>query len=82
MKGRSRWNFSRGSKINSEKEKLSYQAIQHAFSKPTLLIHLDPSWQLDAEVDASHIRGFGTIVYHGKDDKNKLVERTFSLLCS
>lgn len=74
MKGRSRPNFSRGSKIDlpSEKEKLSYQAIKHAFSKPTLLIHHDPSCKLYAEVDASHVRGFGAIVYHGKEDKKLL----------
>ena len=70
IKGRSRRNFSRGSRIDlpSEKEKLSYQAIQHASSKPTLLIHHDPSCQLYADVDASHVQGFGASVYHVKDD--------------
>lgn len=44
----------------------SFQAVQEAFSKPTMLVHYDKARRLYILPDASKARGFGVVVCHLK----------------
>lgn len=46
----------------------SFQAVQAAFSRPTMLVHYDKTRRLYILPDASKARGFGVIVCHLKGD--------------
>lgn len=45
-----------------------FHQLQTIFSRPTILEYYDPKRHLYIDLDASKARGFGTIVYHYKDE--------------
>jgi hypothetical protein len=51
----------------SPEELRSFQALQKAFSQPTMLTYFDPTRCLFVDIDASKEYGYGVIVYHLKD---------------
>jgi hypothetical protein len=51
----------------SPEELRLFQALQRAFSQPTMLTHLDPTQRLFIDVDASNEYSYGIMVYHSKN---------------
>lgn len=66
---RKRFNLDIRLNIFFEVKLQTYRSLQEIFSKSIFLVHHDRIRQLYVDVDASHEREFGAIVFYVKDDK-------------